>query len=626
MTKLGAATDFEDYVFSVSGARYIALRSRTDFVFPNPNSIALVTVFQLPQGDKAQVTAQWLKESVELYQNDDVFHNSFLANIVFHGTESDALDITDEATEYLREIGNKSTACSILAGFLPGPYAYINQQLREAWKLVDDYNGTCMVTLKPPASSSDAFESFSLRSSDDQFSCFAIPSRIPSHAMADSSLAGLRIVIKDNIHLKGIKTSVGNRAFYNTYPPCDTSAECIQKLIDSGVVISGKTKMNSFGNWEEPTEYTDYQAPWNPRADRYQSTGGSSSGSASAVASYDWLDIAIGTDTWGSVTRPALWCGCFGLRPSTGAVSCNGVEPYVKKWDIPGILGRDLDKCRDFAAEWLSLDRFEQTPKEFSSIIWPTDFWGIMDQREVEMAKKFAQLIETELAVPLESLSFEEIWTDAPPPDANGKSMSDFVHPATAALAYDVYHNCDEFRAKHWEKFNQAPYTTIPNERLWAIGKTISKGERDVGFAKIEVYRKWFANSILTGKHANALAILPLETMAPRYRDEPPKFKRPPQDGINALCLAPVLHSPVLAFPIGEIPYHSRVTEREEKLPFAVAVMGVPGTDLTLMDTVRKVLKKAGLPTSVMTGKTMWDQPATFGALGSSALADGNSK
>ncbi|KAJ4402242.1 hypothetical protein N0V85_005352 [Neurospora sp. IMI 360204] len=54
--------------------------------------------------------------------------------------------------------------------------------------------------------------------------------------------------------------------------------------------------MNSFANWEEPIEYVDYQAPWNPRGDQYQSMGGSSSGSAAAVAAYDWLDIAIGTD------------------------------------------------------------------------------------------------------------------------------------------------------------------------------------------------------------------------------------------------------------------------------------------------------------------------------------------
>jgi Asp-tRNA(Asn)/Glu-tRNA(Gln) amidotransferase A subunit family amidase len=97
--------------------------------------------------------------------------------------------------------------------------------------------------------------------------------------------------------MQGIKTSVGNRAFYDTYPPQPQTADCIQRLIDRGVSILGKAKMTSFANWEEPIEYVDYQAPWNDRADRYQSPGGSSSGSASAISAYDWLDIAIGTDS-----------------------------------------------------------------------------------------------------------------------------------------------------------------------------------------------------------------------------------------------------------------------------------------------------------------------------------------
>lgn len=63
------------------------------------------------------------------------------------------------------------------------------------------------------------------------------------------------------------------------------------------MVVVGKTKLNSFGNWEEPPKYIDYQVPWSPRGDGYQSTGGSSSGSAAAVAGYDWLDITIGTDS-----------------------------------------------------------------------------------------------------------------------------------------------------------------------------------------------------------------------------------------------------------------------------------------------------------------------------------------
>lgn len=64
-----------------------------------------------------------------------------------------------------------------------------------------------------------------------------------------------------------------------------------------GAVIVGTTKLASFAATEEPVECVDYQAPWNPRADAYQSPAGSSSGSGAAIGAYDWLDIAIGSDS-----------------------------------------------------------------------------------------------------------------------------------------------------------------------------------------------------------------------------------------------------------------------------------------------------------------------------------------
>lgn len=137
-----------------------------------------------------------------------------------------------------------------------------------------------------------------MRSSDGQFPCFAIGSRIKAEAASQSYLAGLRILIKDNMHLKGVKTSLGKKAYYETYPPRQETARCVEELINGGAVVVGKTKMSPFGSWEAPMEYyNDYQAPWNPRADRFQSPGGGSSGSAAAVASYEWLDVALGTDS-----------------------------------------------------------------------------------------------------------------------------------------------------------------------------------------------------------------------------------------------------------------------------------------------------------------------------------------
>ena len=125
----------------------------------------------------------------------------------------------------------------------------------------------------------------------------AVPSRIRDTMTAAKPLAGLRIAVKDVFQIKGICTSLCNRAYYELYPPATKTAGCIELLLQSGAKIVGTTKLASFAATEEPIECIDFQAPWNPRADGYQSPAGSSSGSGVAIASYDWLDIAIGSDS-----------------------------------------------------------------------------------------------------------------------------------------------------------------------------------------------------------------------------------------------------------------------------------------------------------------------------------------
>ncbi|KAJ5719003.1 amidase signature enzyme [Penicillium malachiteum] len=397
----------------------------------------------------------------------------------------------------------------------------VDGRLYDLWKIVDDCNGTFMTALRPSLSTSQ-FEPLDLKGNDGISFGVALPSRLRTYSVPTvSPIAGWRIVVKHNIQLEGIKSSIGNRAFYNTYGSQRSTADCIQRLIDQGAIVLGKTKMTSFENWEESVEYVDYQAPWNARADGYQSPGGSSSGSASAIAAYDWVDIAIGTDIWGSITRPALWCGCFGLRPSTGAVSPTGIEPYVKAWDIPGFLGRDLEKCRLFAKAWLRDEALIKNPKQLlSAIIWPTIFWSIIDPEQRELARRFMQDIEGNLGVKHWDVSFEDTWRDQPPLEAEGLPLAGFISPATASLAYDVYHNSTDFREQYRKKFDHEPFTTLPNRQIWETGKAISKQERDNGFRKVEVYARWFKETILKEDRANALMILPLENLSLRYRDE----------------------------------------------------------------------------------------------------------
>jgi len=109
---------------------------------------------------------------------------------------------------------------------------------------------------------------------------------------------GLRVSVKDNIHLEGVKTSMGSRAYVDMYGPQTETAVFVKKLIDMGAVIIGKTKINAFaGSEKPPNQAIDYFPPWNPRADGYLRPSGSSSGAGVAVAGYEWCDVAIGTDS-----------------------------------------------------------------------------------------------------------------------------------------------------------------------------------------------------------------------------------------------------------------------------------------------------------------------------------------
>lgn len=110
----------------------------------------LATVFALSKNEKFKVTADYIRQQVNKYNEmDGVFHNAFLATVVFQGPKRDDITISAEAQGYLHGLGTKYIIYAESDNFLPGPYAVVGDQLRDAWKLVYDSNGTCMVTLEP---------------------------------------------------------------------------------------------------------------------------------------------------------------------------------------------------------------------------------------------------------------------------------------------------------------------------------------------------------------------------------------------------------------------------------------------------------------------------------------------
>ena len=151
--------------------------------------------------------------------------------------------------------------------------------------------------------------------------------------------SGKRVAIKDSIDIAGHPTRSGSRAFADA-APATRNAEVVDAILDAGWQIVGKTNLHelAFG----VTGINDWTGtPINPQApDRVP--GGSSSGSAAAVAA-GLADIAIGTDTGGSVRVPAACCGIAGLKPTYGRVSRVGAHPAVSSLDCVGPFAANMD-------------------------------------------------------------------------------------------------------------------------------------------------------------------------------------------------------------------------------------------------------------------------------------------
>jgi aspartyl-tRNA(Asn)/glutamyl-tRNA(Gln) amidotransferase subunit A len=181
----------------------------------------------------------------------------------------------------------------------------------------------------------------------------------------DKPLAGIPIAIKDNFCIKGIRTTASAKLL-DKYIAQYTST-VVQKLIDAGAIIIGKTNMDAWahGSSTETSDYGPTKNPWNPQ----HLPGGSSGGSAASVAS-DEVVTSIGSETAGSIRQPSAWCGTVGLKPSYGRVSRYGVIAMGSSMDCPG----PITKTVDDAALLLSIISGHD-PKDATSI--PESSWQI---------------------------------------------------------------------------------------------------------------------------------------------------------------------------------------------------------------------------------------------------------
>lgn len=169
------------------------------------------------------------------------------------------------------------------------------------------------------------------RALDAAKACDALDEALP--------LRGIPVAVKDIIATAGIPTEMGSPAFAGHVPA--RSATVVERLQAAGAFVMGKSVTAELAYFSPGKT----RNPWNA----VHTPGGSSSGSAAAVAA-GFVPLALGTQTNGSVIRPAAYCGVIGFKPSAGLIPRTGIQPFSRTLDQVGVFARSVDDAALFAS------------------------------------------------------------------------------------------------------------------------------------------------------------------------------------------------------------------------------------------------------------------------------------
>ena len=204
-------------------------------------------------------------------------------------------------------------------------------------------------------------------------------------------LAGLTAAVKDMYDIAGTRTGNGSPTWLEKHPPATKNAAAVQRILDAGATIVGKTVCDEFF-YSVAGANAHYGTPVNPRAPG-RLPGGSSSGSASAVAS-GACDFALGSDTGGSVRIPASFNGLYGLRPTLHRVDATGTTEMAPSFDTPGWFSAGPGLLRTLGTVLLDKNGM---PGHIDRVIVLEDAFSEADEAVADLLRSAIEMMATDL-------------------------------------------------------------------------------------------------------------------------------------------------------------------------------------------------------------------------------------
>ncbi|MCZ8261853.1 MAG: amidase [Beijerinckiaceae bacterium] len=368
---------------------------------------------------------------------------------------------------------------------------------------------------------------------------------VPVANVPEGPLSGLTFAVKDLFDVAGYRTGCGNPVRLAQSAVASRHAPPVQALLDAGARFVGKAHTEELA-WSLYGTNAHFGTPLNPAApDRVP--GGSSSGSASAVAA-GLCDIALGSDTGGSVRAPASFCGLYGLRPTFGAIALDACMPLAPSFDTCGFFARDL-----------------ATFGRMASVLLPADTADLSSAHLMIASDLFARLpanSRTVLAARLAAIAA-----------ISGEPAPAVVYPGAQAPIYDAFRKLQshEIYQVHGAWFEQQkPVLGPPIAERFAYARTVT----DVQAAEARAIRTGFAEGFRALLGTRGVLVSPVvHGPAPRLDDSAQALDAYRHEAMAFLCPAGLSGLPQLVVPAGMV----------EGAPIGLSLIGPAGSDRQLI-------------------------------------------